>query len=105
MTRTLKLSTGHSDQTNTFRVQTAPGRTSKCSLHRDYAKVNDGIYWGMSTGATVKSCYTDADRAEQVRLQQEEPVRHGDIVMIDGSTYRARVLGAYSDAVIFDGVL
>jgi len=103
----LKLSTDTFDQDNTFLIEfnTRRGLTDsrKCSLHRDYEKQGDGIYWGMSTGSCVKSHYTEKDHQEWDRLGSGAyTVRNGDVVEIDGREYRARVNGAYSDAVIFD---
>ena len=105
MTKTLTLATDNFDQTNTFNV-VVRGRldtnTIKCQLRRDYQKKGDGIYWAMSVGATLKDVYTEQDKAERARLLQDEPVNHGDTVMIDGKPHKAKVLGAYSDACIFE---
>lgn len=102
MTRTLKLSTGTFDQDNTFNIALSGNSVIKCSLHRNYQTADDGVYWGMNTGSCLKSSYTDEDSAERNRLTSENPVNHGDTVTIDGSDFHVRILGRYSDAVIFD---
>jgi hypothetical protein len=99
--RTLCLSTGSFDQVNTFRL-VVPGHAITCTVHRDYEKVGDGILWFMQRAGCLKSHYTERDRAEQERLREEEPVRHGDIVMVDGRKFRVRVLGDYSNAAVLD---
>ena len=107
MTKTLILSDDSFDQTNTFNVEVA-GRITfrhlKCQLRQGYKDKRDGIYWALNSGATIKDTYTDADIAERERLFAETPVRNGDIVMIDGKSFKAKVLGAYSDACIFEEV-
>ena len=102
MPRVLKLAVDNFDQVNTFNVQVTKTTVAKCSLKRDYDKRGDGIYWAMNPGTTLKSHYSEADRAEAARLTLEFPVRNGEIVMIEGKEYRTRVLGAYSDCAIFD---
>ena len=77
---------------------------TKASLYKGYEKEDDGIYWGLASGAMVKSSYTQADKDESKRLREEDPVENGDIVMIDGDEYKARVLGDYSNCVVFDPV-
>ena len=107
MTKTLTLSTGNFDQINTFNVEVrgrSKERTVTCQLRRDYENKGDGIYWAMSVGSILKDSYTDEDVSERDRLHVEEPVRNGDIMMIDGKPHKARVLGAFSDACIFDEV-
>lgn len=101
--RTLTLSTDTFDQVNTFNVDVGRGIV-KASLHRDYNKKGDGIYWAMNSGATLKSKYTQADRDESARLNSEHAIVNSEIVLIDGEQYRARVLGAFSDCAIFDKI-
>jgi hypothetical protein len=74
------------------------------SLHQDYEKEGDGIYWAMQRGACLKSVYTDADRAETARLSREPVLLNGEIVLIDGKQYKTRILGNYSNCAIFDAV-
>ena len=107
MTKELKIATDNFDQTNTFNVEVR-GRldtnTIKCQLRQNYQKQDDGIYWAMSVGAMIKDSYTEMDKAETVRLYSEDPVRNGDTVIIEGKNYKAKVLGAYSDACIFEEI-
>jgi hypothetical protein len=35
-------------------------------------------------------------------IANNEPVRHGDIVIIDGKQYAVRVIGDYSNCAVFD---
>lgn len=74
------------------------------SLHRDYNKEGDGIYWAMQKGACIKSHYTDEDRAERTRLAQEPLIMSGEKILIDGKQYKCRILGDYSDCAIFDPI-
>lgn len=103
--RTLNLSTGSFDQVNTFNVEIRADRPAKtASLHRDYVKQGDGVYWALSSGAMLKDKYTPADVAERDRLNSEAPLKHGEIVLIDGEQYKTRVLGMFSDCAIFDKI-
>lgn len=103
--QTLNLSTDTFDQDNTFIVEHVTARRIRrmtVSLLCDYKTEGDGIMWGLQKGVCLKSSYTDKDRAETARLKSMEPVRHGDVVTIEGRQYKARVLGDYSDCVVFD---
>ena len=119
--KTLTLNTGFDDQVNTFGVRVkapkfittknADGEmitfdlsVKKVSLEQGYDTRDDGIFRGLASGATVKSSYTQADKDEQKRLREDAPVEHGDIVMIEGNQYRAKVLGNYSNCVVFEAV-
>ena len=119
--KTLIKYTGYGDQVNTFgvRVKAPNVRTARdadgemitfdlsvktVSLYKDYEKEGDGIYWGLASGAMVKCSYTKADKDEKKRIREDSPVENGDIVMIDGDEHKARVLGDYSNCVIFDPV-
>jgi hypothetical protein len=108
MTLTLTLSTGSFDQVNTFALEVLDylkrPMTIRCSLVKGYKTEGDGIFWGMSSGCAVKSRYTEADIAEQRRLDAQVPVRNNDIVMIEGVSYRAKVNGEYSNAVVFEAL-
>lgn len=105
MIRTLKLSTGFSDQDNSF-VIVNPALTKRfiVALHRDYQAQGDGVYWAMQRGACIKSHYTEADHAETRRLKSENAIQNGEYVLIDGKQYKCRILGNYSDCAIFDPV-
>lgn len=108
MTRTLTLSTGSFDQDNTFGVEVknwnGEPTTIKCSLQVGFVTEDDCQFWAMSSGAMVKSSYTQEDRDETDRVYGEEPVRNGDVVLIQGIEYVANVKGRYSDAVMFEVV-
>ena len=117
--KTLIKHTGYGDQINTFGVRVKPkdirtgvsgdgevitfdlGVKSVC-LMQDYEKEGDGIYWGMTDTVMIKDSYTQADKDEKKRIRESEPVEHGDIVIIEGCEYKARVLGDYSNCVVFD---
>lgn len=104
---TLTLATDNFDQLHTFAVEIAGRRGAKrlkCALHRDYQRKGDSIYWGLQVSAVLKDRYTAIDVAERERIATQTPVRNGDVVMIDGRNYTARVLGDYSNAVVFDEV-
>ena len=119
--KTLIKYTGYGDQVNTFgvRVKAPNVRTARNAdgemitfdlsvktvcLMQDYEKVGDGIYWGMADTIMLKDSYTQADRDEKKRIRESEPVVDGEIVMIDGDKYKARVLGDFSNCVVFDPV-
>ena len=119
--KTLIKHTGYGDQINTFGVRVKPkdirtgvsgdgevitfdlGVKSVC-LMQDYEKEGDGIYWGMTDTVMIKDSYTQADRDEKKGIRESEPVVDGEIVMIDGDKYKARVLGDFSNCVVFDPV-
>jgi hypothetical protein len=102
--RTISFPTDNFDQVNTFTLNAGKRSTfpARCSLHRDYEKVGDGVLWAMQHSGCIKSTYTDDDRAESARLQAETPLTNGETVLIDGSLFTVRVLGDFSDAAIFD---
>jgi hypothetical protein len=93
MTRILKLD-------ETFGVS-LPRRTATCSLRLGYNTRNDGIYWALQHSGVLADSYTNAEINERRRIQSETPVQNGDVVQIDGRNYAAKVLGNYSDAVVF----
>ena len=103
----LTFSTDTLDQDNTFRMVVKGFRGDvpiTASLHKGYQKDADGIIWAMKNSACLKAVYTAKDDEERSRLNSMEPVRHGDIVEIEGSQYKVRVLGNYSDCAIFDAI-
>lgn len=120
--KTLIKHNGYGDQVNTFGVRVKPKdirsgmsgdgemitfdlSVKTVCLMQDYEKVGDGIYWGMADTIMLKDSYTQADRDEKKRIRESEPVENGEIVMIDGAEYRARVLGDFSNCVVFDKVV
>jgi hypothetical protein len=94
----------------TFRLempQLRQGRArvpAKCSVYRDYHKAGDGILWAMQHSACIASSYSAEEIAERNRLNAEPALQNGEIVTIEGRTYRVRVLGDYSNAALFDAV-
>lgn len=101
----LNLITDSFDQDNTFTVEVRGFKRMKtivASLHQGYQKDADGIFWAMKRSACLKAEYTAKDYEETARLNAMTPLRHGDLVNIDGLTYRVRVLGDSSDCAIFD---
>lgn len=92
------------DQDNTFSFA-YPGvrgieRQAAGYLLRD----DDGQIYIMKQADCIKDTYTDADRAEQLRLDAQTPLRTGDLVTVDGQQYRVRILGNYSDAGRLDQI-
>ena len=69
-------------------------RTSKCYLIEDQAEDKMHI---LTTGATIKSTYTEADYEEKDRLSKEEPLTHGDTVSVKGKEYLVYVNGNFCD--------
>lgn len=105
MAHTLNISTDTFDQDNTFAIE-VPGfkKTIRitASLHKDYQKQGDGIFWAMKKSACLKAQYTAKDDEERTRLNNMEPLQANEIVVIDGKEYKVRVLGNFSDCAIFD---
>jgi hypothetical protein len=102
---TLNLSTGSFDQDNTFPIlvkTTRNTRTITASLQQGYQKLDDGIYWALQSAVCIKKEYTDKDRAETVRLLKMPIIKHNDIVTINKTDYRVKVLGDSSDCAIFE---
>jgi hypothetical protein len=105
--QTLNFSNDTLDQDNTFVIDWAGVRRQRrlvAKLHKGYQKDDDGIVWAMQKSLCLKSEYTAKDVEERARLNAMEPVRNGDIVMIEGQQYKARVMGDFSDCAIFDPV-
>ena len=106
--QTLNIIEDNFDQVNTFAIELQSRRgtkRAKCSVRKDYQVKGDGILWALQHGATLKSHYSAKDVAELDRLRNDEPVRHGDTVSIEGKQYTVRVLGDFSNVAIFDPVL
>lgn len=103
----LKFSTDTFDQDNTFTIEVQGFKRMtniRASLHLDYHKRGDGIIWAMKSSAVLKAEYTDKDYEESARLRSMTPIRHGDIVEIEGKQYKTRVLGNFSNCAIFDPI-
>lgn len=107
MAHTLNISTDTLDQDNTFAME-VPGfkKTIRitASLHKDYQKEGDGIFWAMKKSACLKAEYTAKDDEERTRLNNMQPLQTNEIVIIEGKEYKVRVLGNFSDCAIFDPV-
>lgn len=103
--RNLTLATSNFDQRNTFPVKVSNRKSNvTCSLHRDYLKQGDGVYWALQGGAMLKDKYTAEDAAERTRLENTAPLTDKELVLIEGVPHRARVLGNYSNAAVFDPI-
>lgn len=97
----LNFPRNHFDQDNTFTF----GYASWKAAHGErlgtgylfYANDEKKLYI-MQKSACLKDYYTDKDREESARLQAQVPVRHGDIVEVEGAQYRVHISGGYSDA-------
>jgi hypothetical protein len=95
----LTLSGSTFDHDSKFRVA---GVSGDVSLKQDYKQRGDGILWGLCAGSALQATYTAEQIAHRDRMRQMEPIQSGEIVTINGQQYKARVLGNYSDCVIFD---
>jgi hypothetical protein len=97
--RTLNLSANVWDLKNFFMVE---GIRGDVQLMQDYNKVNDGIYWGLQAGTAIKATYTAEEVEHRERMKTYDRVKDGEIVLIGGEQFKTRVLGNFSDCVIFD---
>jgi hypothetical protein len=88
----------------TINLNRKNGVYSEASLHKDYNKQGDGIFWALQKSACLKSHYSAEDIAHSDRMRNMQPLSHGDLVMIEGEQYKVRVLGNFSDCAIFDKV-
>ena len=104
--KTLVQRTDSFDKEHTFGIEYKNWRgdldVKGVYLMQGYQKDDDGIYWAMSKTVCVSSHYSEAERAEIDRIYNNEPVRDGEIVLINGEQYKTRVLGDYSNTAIFD---
>jgi len=57
----------------------------------------DGQVCIINPGAMLKATYTDAEVEAHKRLLASEPIEDGEIIAINGRTYRVTVLGDFSD--------
>jgi hypothetical protein len=88
----------------TINLNRKNGVYGEASLHKDYNKQGDGIFWALQKSACLKSEYSAEDIAHGDRMRNMQPLAHGDLVMIEGEQYKVRVLGNFSDCAIFDKV-
>lgn len=79
-------------------------RRLRTRLHRGYNKADDGIMWGQQRTSFIASSYSPEHLAELAYAETCEAVKHGDTVIIEGVEYTAKVLGNYSDCIIFNPV-
>jgi len=107
MAHTLTMTTDTFDQDNTFAMEVQGFKRNvriTASLHKDYQKQGDGIFWAMKKSACLKAEYTAKDDEERNRLNSMTPLVANDIVIIEGKQYKTRVLGNFSDCAIFDPI-
>lgn len=57
----------------------------------------DGQACIINPGTMLKASYTAEEVAEHDRLMASEPIEDGEVIAINGRTYRVTVLGDYSD--------
>lgn len=97
--KTLNFTTSTFDQDNTFTFEYKRynGKTGRGTGYLFLDESQDQIYL-MQHSVCLKAHYTEKDREEQDRLNSMEPVRDGDVVMVEGKQYRVKILGDYSDA-------
>lgn len=95
--RNLEISQDTFDR-KTFKVDIGRNRTRTAKVC-SYDDEGDGtqVLWIMQVSACIKSSYSEADIQESERLRIETPVKHNDIVEIEGKQYRVHVNGDYSD--------
>lgn len=101
--KVLTISKGTFDYINNFRIKDV--RYSRCSLHRDYNKVGDGILWAMLHAGVIASSYSKEEIEETERLKNPLfQISNGEVVLIENKEYRVRVLGNYSTCAMFDPI-
>jgi len=97
--RELRKAKDSFDYESQFRVD---GVSGDVSLEQDYNKTGDGILWGLCSGVYIKAIYSEEDVAHRNRMNAYKPIQQGEKVIIEGQIYTARILGNFSDCVIFD---
>ena len=97
MTMTLNFPRDHFDQDNTFTFAYQGIRGQECTA-TGYLFKEERVIYLMKKTACLKSEYTAKDYEERVRLSAQVPVRHGDVVEVDGKQYTVKILGNYKDA-------
>ena len=107
--RELKLSTGSFDRENTFLVDVGlryHGEVLpvKASLYCGKETADDGIYWALQHAAVIAASYSTDEIAEKERLAASEPLVNDEVVLINGEEYTAKVVGNYSDCMVFEKV-
>lgn len=99
MIQTLSFPVDTFDQKRTFTFEYSgwSGKTRKGTGYLLSAKLEGKIYI-MQRSTCIKDSYTAADHEESERLAAMEPVRDGNVVMVDGDLYLVQILGNFSDA-------
>jgi hypothetical protein len=95
---TLSIVTDSFDSARNFTFEYTGSMGRKVSASGYLFEDKDGQIFLMKNSASLKSHYSDADRAERERLNSMEPVRDGDTVVVDGKQYQVKILGNFSDA-------
>jgi hypothetical protein len=95
----LKFPRDNFDQDNTFAIAYYNYRNMERTMtaYLFYSPTEGRIYI-MQKSACLKDHYTDKDMEESARLKAQVPVRHDDIVELQGAQYRVHINGNYSDA-------
>ena len=101
MIQTLSFPVDTFDQKRTFTFEYSgwSGKTRTGTGYLLAAKLEGKIYI-MQRSTCIKDSYTAADHEESERLAAMEPVRDGNVVMVDGDLYLVQILGNFSDAGI-----
>lgn len=108
--KTLSYPKDHFDTSADFKLEGIPYGTFYlfcAAVHPDYkndTRNRDADYhtiYGMQHAAVLKDKYTEQDKADSERMRNLEPIKKGEIVLIDGKQYRTEILGNYSDAAKF----
>lgn len=104
--QTLTISQDSFDTAAVFTINLSrkSGIYSEASLHKDYQKTGDGIFWALKKSACLKSHYSAEDIAHRDAMRNMKPLENCDIVIIEGQQYKTRILGNFSDCAIFDKV-
>jgi len=100
---TLTFPTSTFDTAAHFAFETATKRFGEVKHERHegylFRDDTDGQIYVMKCATTLKSEYTDADRALTQRIYYgEECLRTGDQVEVEGKIYTVKILGIFSDA-------
>ena len=95
---TLSIVTDSFDSARNFTFEYTGSMGRKVSASGYLFEDKDGQIFLMKKSASLKSHYSDEDRAERSRLDGMEPVRDGDTVAVDGKQYQVKILGNFSDA-------
>jgi hypothetical protein len=107
--RELIIATDSIDREHTFRIDTTVTGTGRrggrfpatCTLHSGYQKQGDGVYWALQGATVIAAHYSEREIAERDRLNSEDPIKNGEVVLIDGAKYTTFVLGDFSNCAIF----